>query len=197
MSSPFDDLIDERELAQLRSRYGPFPRHDVRLAMSAGSLAFYRRAFRKRRGEILFVLQRPDGDLLLHTKHSYPAGVYRLPGGGIERDEPVRHSLAREVLEETQFSVADESFLGLIAYEFTGSGPAVRFVSYVFQIPNIRGEPVPLDDSEGISDFRWLPPGQLPEVATVLKNLADDAPGRSDWGRFRAVGHDFVAGLDF
>ena len=141
------------------------------------------------------VVERPDGTILLHTKHSYPAGAYRLPSGGIDWGEGVRSALYREMHEETGYEISDESLLGLLTYEFTHGKRAVPFASFVFRVPAGPGRPVPVDESEGISDFRWVPPDTLEGVAASLRSLPEDKPGRQDWGCFRALAHDFVLNL--
>ena len=94
-------LIAPEELKDLQNRYGPFSIIEAELAMESRSLRFYRKAFKNRRGEILFVLRRPNGDLLLHTKHKYPPDLYRIPGGGIDWGELVPASLRREPRSRT------------------------------------------------------------------------------------------------
>ncbi|MEK6247281.1 MAG: NUDIX hydrolase [Planctomycetales bacterium] len=194
MANTLEDLIDPVELDELKNHYGPFQRRYVTLDMDPDSVKFYNESFKNRRGEILFALQRADGRILIHTKKTYPKGVYRVLGGGIDWKEPIRSSLTREVHEETQFAVADEQFLGMLGYQLTSpqSQQSVPFVSYVFLVPGVEGEPSTLDESEGISGFKWVSMADLASVAETLRNLEDDHPGRADWGRFRAVGHDFI-----
>ncbi len=198
---PKDDrsLIAPEEFGDLETRYGAFPTLDTDLGMASRSLRFYRKAFKNRRGEILFILRRSNGDLLLHTKHKYPPNLYRIPGGGIDWGEAVPASLRREVQEETQFEVKNENFLGVIRYRFHGLDSEeleedVHFASFVFEICGINGEPAAEDESEGISGFRWIPVKELPNIANGLRALSDKDTnaGSSDWGRFRAIGHDFA-----
>ena len=196
MAKHLDDLIEPTELAELEANYGAFPRRHVDISMSASSLEFYRRLFRKRRGEVLFVLQRANGDVLLHTKAGYPEDVFRLPGGGIHVDELVVTSLGREVYEETSFEVRNEAFLGMLTYEFRGSAPTVPFVSYVFHIPSVEGEPQTIDADEKITGFRWVPKPELKTIAARLRQL-DSQPWLNEWGRFRAFGHEFVLEAEF
>ena len=66
MSKMLVDLVDEQELNDLRAHYGKFCLQHEDLAMEPGSLDFYRRAFKNRRGEILFVLRRDNGDVWYH-----------------------------------------------------------------------------------------------------------------------------------
>ena len=197
MSADDGHRVAAEELKALENRYGKFPVEHIDLEMSWRSVRFYRKAFKNRRGEILFVLRRTGGELLLHTKHKYPPDLYRIPGGGIDWGEPVPTSLRREVREETQFEVQQERFLGVIQYRFYALNrdklePDVHFVSFVFEVPGVEGEPVAEDESEGISGFRWIRVNQLKGVASALRALPDDRAGSGDWGRFRAVGHDFV-----
>ena len=145
-----------------------------------------------RRGEVVLVVQRADQEVLLHTKIFYPPGVYRLPSGGVSWDETVFDALQREVYEETGFTTCQERLLGLVSYEFQGDGRSIPFVSYVFLLTGIEGRPIVQDPDEQISDFCWLPVGELPAVAATLRSLEEDSPGRQDWGRFRALAHEFV-----
>jgi len=192
MAKDLDDMIDEDELDQLAERYGDFMRSHVTIEMQPTSLRHYRRVNQSRRGEIVFALTRPDGSVMLHTKYSYPDGVYRLPTGGIDWGEPVAETFHREVQEETQLPIRDERFIGVLSYSFTDGDKKVPFVSYLFHAGDVEGEPEPYDQSEGISDFCWIAPGELATVATQLRNLEEDEEGRSDWGVFRAISHDLL-----
>ena len=192
MGKDLEDLIDEDELGQLAEQYGDFTRRHVTIEMQSTSLKHYRDILESRRGEILFALTRADGSVLLHTKYSYPDGVYRLPTGGIDWGEPVAETFHREVQEETQLPVRDERFIGVLSHSFTHDGKDVPFVTYLFHAADIEGEPEPYDQSEGISDFRWIAPAELADVASQLRDLEEDEEGRSDWGVFRAAAHDML-----
>ncbi|REJ66387.1 MAG: NUDIX hydrolase [Planctomycetota bacterium] len=195
MANNLDKMIDEDELTRLAEQYGDFTRRHVTIEMQSTSVRHYKRVNESRRGEIVFALTRPDGAVLLHTKYSYPNGLYRLPTGGIDWGEPVAKTFHREVQEETQLPVRDERFLGVLSYEFTDGQRAVPFVSYLFHAGGVEGEPVPEDDSEGIEDFCWIPQHELADVATTLRSLDEDEEGRHDWGVFRAVSHELLLGL--
>ena len=191
------DIVLDAEIAALRERYGEFPILTHRIEMSPASLASYRSQLKRRRGEILLVLARPSGEVLMHTKHFYPKGVYRLPTGGIDWHEPVWDAWHRELWEETQLKSTGERLLGVIGYEFVGprsngEGDSVPFVSFVFQQADVTGNPVPLDLSEQISDFKWIPRSDLTAAATELSGLDRLGADKGDWGRFRAVAHQFV-----
>jgi 8-oxo-dGTP diphosphatase len=144
----------------------------------------------KRRGEVVLVICRPNGLIILHTKRFYPAGVYRLPSGGIRRGERVLEAMWRETQEETGLEVEIERFLGLLEYEFHHRDERLPFVSYVFLGRERGGYLAPQDESEQITAFRAVAVDELATVAEALRALPD--PWR-DWGAFRALAHDFVA----
>lgn len=189
-----DDLIDPQEIVALEQTYGPFPRRHHHLAVGPAHLEYWGgKVLRDRRGEVVLVVQRASQEVLLHTKVFYPPRVYRLPSGGVSWGEAVSAALRREVYEETGFAVRDERLLGLLSYEFQNDDCSVPFVSYAFLLTGVKGRPVVQDEGERISDFRWVPVSELPAVAILLRSLPEDSPGRHDWGRFRALVHEFVS----
>ena len=109
MATDLEKMIDEAELAALAERYGDFTRRHVTIEMRPTSLQHYERVNKNRRGEIIFALTRPDGSVLLHTKYSYPTGLYRLPTGGIDWGEPVAETFLRAAFEQDRLSTADEA----------------------------------------------------------------------------------------
>jgi len=189
-----DDLMDAQEILALEQIYGPFPRQHPRLAVGPVHLEYWaEKVLRDRRGEVVLVVRRDSGEVLLHTKAFYPAGVYRLPSGGVSWGEAVSAALRREVYEETGYTAWEEQLLGLVTYDFWSHGRSLPFVSYVFLLAGVQGAPNVQDEGERISGFKWVPVLGLPAVAAALRSLPEDSPGRQDWGRFRALAHDFVA----
>jgi len=188
-----DNLLDAQELIALEQTYGPFPRQHCPLPVGLGHLEWWGdKVLRDRRGEVVPVIRRAGQGVLLHTKTSYPPGIYRLPSGGVSWGEKVSDALPREVYEETGLSGWQAQFLGLVSYEFQCDGRAVPFVSYVFLLTGVTGSPAVHDEAECICGFKWMPVSGLMAVAEALRMLPEDEPGRQDWGRFRALVHDFV-----
>lgn len=144
------------------------------------------------RGEVIMVIVRPSGNVLLHTKDFYPTGVYRLLTGRVLWPDDVEQTLHREVREETSLEVNVERLLGLIDYEFQWNGKALPFVSYVFELHEIGGELCCIDTDEGITEFREATINELSQVARQLEQLE---PRWQDWGNFRAVAHYMVQTL--
>jgi NAD+ diphosphatase len=165
--------------------------------LGANTFAFPRGAARA--DEVCMVFRRPGGDVLIMRKTFYPAGVYRLPTGGMRPDEAVSQALRREVWEETGWTV-EPGRTAPIAVVTYRSGPALACRSFVFLIDEVDGSPRPQDPHEQVADFRWVPPGTLASLAGTLEALGPEpAPDLEstwrDWGRFRAVVHRLVAEL--
>lgn len=184
-------LLAPSELEILTARFGPQPQHHATV-VGDGWWEEVRQSLNRRRGEVLLVIQRPDGQLLVHTKAFYPPGAYRLLTGGISWEETAWAAMHREMAEETGLPVQSAAWWGLITYTLYPSEGALDqglpFVSFVFHV-RTEGEPRTADRSEQIAAFRWVPPEALPEIAHRLEQL--DRPWRG-WGVFRAIGHRFV-----
>jgi ADP-ribose pyrophosphatase YjhB (NUDIX family) len=143
---------------------------------------------KKRRGEVVLVVERPDG-LILHTKEFYPPGTYRLPSGGVKWGESVLSALHREAWEEMGLQIEVERFLGLLEYELRCQEETMTFVSYVFLVRGGEGKLIPQDEGERITSFCQVPVAELAAVGDSLRALEEDW---RDWGEFRAIAHDFV-----
>ncbi len=161
--------------------------------MGEGLATYWHKKMAQRRGEVVLVIRRPNGRLILHTKSFYPADTYRLPSGGIRQGENVLDATWREVQEETGLEVELERFLGLLEYELQHRDEKLPFVSYVFLMRERGGHLAPQDESEQITAFREVSIDELAMVAEALRSLP--APW-GDWGAFRALAHEFVAGLE-
>jgi membrane protease YdiL (CAAX protease family)/8-oxo-dGTP pyrophosphatase MutT (NUDIX family) len=139
-----------------------------------------------RMGEVVLLLRREDGHLLLHTKSFYPPDVFRLPSGGILPGESVLAAACREAREETGLEIDNPRPLGVVSVTFR-EGRRRRFFHSWLVLAHVEGDPRTGDPGERISDFRWVPPEKLAEVAEELRALP---PEWADWGRFRALAHE-------
>ena len=192
--------MDETGLIGTGANWGTPRREAVDLRVA--SLFSAAEARPERVAEVVFVIRRPNGRLLLQTKAFYPPGAYRLPSGSITAGEPVLAALWREVAEETSLQVTLLRFLAVISYgivtpESESAGPLTRtFTSYVFLLQETGGELCTADEDERVAGFREVETSELPGVADRLEALAASADPRlrswGDWGRFRAVAHRLV-----
>ena len=176
-----------QQRAAIETRYGPLPHTHFRLDVQSRFFPDIARAPRMGRiGEIVLVMRRLDGCLLLHTKTFYPEGTYRLPSGGIQQAEPVLQAAQREIAEETGLSAPEIRPLGLLTYTMRHGRRQAFFHSWVI-LADVEGEPAAADAGERIEGFRWVEPRELGQIANELRALPDDW---TSWGRFRAAAHD-------
>lgn len=152
---------------------------------------YYRDIFKpQRQAEVAFVIQRPDGTILLHTKGHYPKSVYRIPTGTVAPGEDITKALYREVREETGLEVEFVHQLCRIQYRLTGGRNDL--ITYTFLLRHAGGEIRVHDASENITAWKSVPPSELRKVADELAGLEGDWAG---WGLFRSVVHRIVADL--
>ncbi|HID64222.1 MAG TPA: NUDIX hydrolase [Anaerolineae bacterium] len=185
-----NDLIDEKEVAELARQYGPLERRRYVLKMGERAFTHWREERGDCRGEVALLILRPGGNVILHTKEFYPEGIYRVPTGGIERGEDVVTAVHREAREETGLTVDIERCLGILEYEFRYRRETLPFVSYVFLLRENGGQLCPQDEGERITSFREVPLTELEAVARNLRALEADW---RDWGQYRAIVHSFAA----
>lgn len=179
------------EIAALAERFGRPIVRDVPL----DDIAFDPVGNPSRFAEVCMVVRRPAGTLLLSIKTFYPRGAYRLPTGGIDRDEPILDALLRETHEETGLDVDCRRFLAALTY-LDGAGGAPVFHTFAFLLDERGGTLGSLDEHEQIEDYVEARPEELPRVADRLERIPDDAAGGisnwNAWGRFRAHAHRAV-----
>src|SRR5256885_13711372 len=137
------------EVAALAGRYGAPITRDVAL----DDIAFDPVGNPSRFAEVCMVVRRPTGEVLLSIKTFYPRGAYRLPTGGIDKDEPILDAVLRETLEETGLTVDVRHFLAALTYRDGSGGPPVVH-TFAFLLDDRSGAPVrPLDEHEQIESY--------------------------------------------
>ncbi|MEW5958361.1 MAG: hypothetical protein AB1801_11585, partial [Chloroflexota bacterium] len=85
----FESIYNDKILSNLAERFGPFARRHADLTAGGEVLLgiMSKMESKPRRGEVVMVVPTEQGDIWLHTKAFYPAGVYRLMTGGLETGE--------------------------------------------------------------------------------------------------------------
>ena len=140
--------------------------------------------------EVVIVVPRPSGKVLLHTKSFYPRGTYRLPTGRVLPNEPPDDAFRREFREEFGQEGRIDRRLGVLYCKLVSGDDSVEFTSYVYLAREMAEEPRPEDGGEQITGFIETPINELRAVADKLRKLSGTW---RDWGRFRAIAHEFVA----
>ncbi len=189
----YKNLLDAKELKSLEQHFG---RLDIRHIVLEPNETYFDqwklkiRERQERRGEIVLVARNRNNEVLLHTKPFYPNGIYRLPTGGIRFSEPVLDALQRETFEETGFKLISPWLLAISLCEFCHEKEKVPFISYIFMLTADHDTPVPQDEHERISGFKWVSPKELDRKSVELRSLSGEW---RDWGSFRAIAHQIVA----
>ncbi len=140
-------------------------------------------------GEVVMVVRRPGGCVLLSTKSFYPPGIYRLPTGKLEPGEDPERGFIRETQEETGFHPKTASRMGTILTTFVYREDKIFFPSFIFASEEIEGVPSPQDPDESITGFLDADRLALAQVEKKLSHM--DEPWK-DWGHWRAAAHKFV-----
>jgi ADP-ribose pyrophosphatase YjhB (NUDIX family) len=182
----------EAEIERLSATYGVPARRKRVQEVSPDGYPWWARTHRKPHGEVVLLIRRKNGNLILHSKAFYPAGTFRVPSGTLQKDEPLLDAVYREAFEETGLVVAVERFLGIVEFEFRFQGLDHYFPSYLFLLQEVSGDLEVMDPNEQISSFSEVAPSGLRAVAERLEDLP---PYRCDWGRFRAYPHRLAAEL--
>lgn len=100
------------------------------------------------------------GRLLLVRRGQEPSrGMWSIPGGRIEGDEPWDLAAAREVREETAIDVGTGEFVGIIE-RASGSGSTYVIADFGF---TGEGDPHAGDDAD---DARWCTPADVLDLET-------------------------------
>lgn len=142
------------------------------------------------RSDVVMVLQRPEGKVLVNSKSFYPEGIFRLPSGGIHPGESPEEAFTRETLEETSLPAVIESKIAKITYRCVCGEESVEITSHIFLGSLTTQPPHPIDTDEQISAYKEVCISELKEIADQLTHLTGKWQG---FGRFRAVAHIIVA----
>ncbi len=93
-----------------------------------------------------------EGKILLgKRKNSYKAGMYGLPGGRIELNEPIESSIQREVMEETGLQLDSLKYFGVVR-ENQGK---YDFIHFVFVSENVNQTPT-LIEPDKCEGWEWM-----------------------------------------
>lgn len=180
----------DAEIESLAERYGNPWRQAHEYTVRSTEFANWVKKLTRRRGEVILIVPRGEGRVLLHTKPYYPDSVYRLPTGGIHQGEAADVAARREALEETGLDAEPNRLLGVLENIFLLEGKRIVYPSFIFEMPALSKTPHPIDLDEPISGYSDASPKRLGLIAEQLDSLKD---GWAEWGKFRAVPHKLLA----
>ena len=108
-----------------------------------------------------------SGGRVLLVRHSYMPG-WQLPGGGVDRNEPPRSAVLRELREEVGLTGGEAAFFGLYTR-------AAGWATNVIALYRITGAEVAFRPSLELREICWADPHQPPPgcSAATLRRLAE------------------------
>jgi 8-oxo-dGTP diphosphatase len=111
---------------------------------------------------IIVTRERRPRVLLIRRKHDPFAGMWAIPGGFVDMDEPLETAASRELREETGLRVADLEQLH--TFGDPGRDPRGRTiaVAYLARVDVGKVNPQAADDA---ADVGWHPLDRLPPLA--------------------------------
>jgi 8-oxo-dGTP diphosphatase len=112
--------------------------------------------------------------LLVHRADEPFKGMWALPGGFVEEDEPLERCARRELAEETGLRPAGE-FLHVGAYGDPGRDPRGWTVTILYAVVLSPGEPDAVAGGDDAAEAAWHPVASLPPLAFDHALLARDA----------------------
>lgn len=183
-------MADEKEIKQLSRLFGEFERATFEYRDISPAFGEWVKRLTRRRGEIVLVVPRGDGRVLLHTKPHYPEDIYRLPTGGIHPGEDAVIAAKRETYEEIGFKPKHLKLHGVLENVFWVNQQALVYPSFVFETEEFTRKPAPTDPGEEISGFR---DAETIELRAIAHELASLPLNWSEWGKFRGAAHAWLA----
>ena len=143
--------VDDSEFQMIRRSMKTDRTHDI-------TLFIYNDASKRKK----------DSGFIFIAKHSYPAGLFRAPSGGIHRDEDFIAGAKREAFEETGVDVELEKYLLRIKVRFYAGDDAFDWTSHVFKARYVGGEIKPHDTRE-IREARVVTLAEIPRFQETMR----------------------------
>ncbi|MDQ3098802.1 MAG: NUDIX hydrolase [bacterium] len=128
-----------------------------------------------RKRHVLIVPENAVGNIYIgEKKHSYPEGIYRFIGGGVNEEETPVQAGVREIGEELGLHIDQSRLYPMAEVEINASTPEQKFqlITYMYHLILKDTETLtPADDISGVKEFRV---SQIPDLVKRYNNLSGD-----------------------
>ncbi len=109
------------------------------------------------------VIQREEEVLLIKRKNAPFLGQWALPGGFIEKDEEVLTAALRELREETNATLTEDTLEFIGYFDAPDRDPRGRIITFAFGT-QVNGT-IPVTPGDDAWDARWFSIHDLPDMA--------------------------------
>jgi 8-oxo-dGTP pyrophosphatase MutT (NUDIX family) len=154
--------VDDAAVRDAERRFGVPGEAVFRVATPAAEIAFIRGTQTRGRAHDVTLLIRDGAHIAAIAKHHYPAGIFRLPSGGIDPGESIAEGAVREAREETGLEVTLTRYLLRSRVRFVAPEPAnsIDWTTHVLEGRVAGGALEPLDRVE-VREAAWVTREQL------------------------------------
>lgn len=144
-------------IAEAERRWGVPATREFRVPTPAGEIAFIRGTQKRGRAHDVTLLIRDGERIAVIAKHLYPAGLFRLPSGGVNPGETLEEGALREGREETGLDLEVTTYLLRASVRFEAPDPSdsIDWTTHVFDAAVRGGELAPEDIGE-IREAAWI-----------------------------------------
>lgn len=177
--------FDEKEFEEIKNKFNKkaYLRNiTIKCIGSSFFTKMKKSAANNRRGEVVFCVIRPNGKIVTITRDVYPAGIFRIPSGGVAYGEDITEAVSREVKEELGIDIEITGFPGAFIIRFEYEKESTMFFSYLFILKETKGRLLIDASDDEISEVKEA---GMEEFEAIVSRLRDIEGEWRDWGRFR------------
>lgn len=110
-----------------------------------------------------------SGHVLLVKRKAQPGkGLWALPGGFVQQDEPVREAAIRELCEETQLKIPAPALRGEKVFDHPDRSLRGRTITHAFYFEFLTGELPQARGGDDAARAHWFPIAQVRSMCAAL-----------------------------
>lgn len=121
---------------------------------------------------VLVLLENEKGEILMAGKPQYPKGMFRLPGGGVNKGEKIEDAAAREVMEELGVVAKDVKVIERFEIVGISDGKDYPLIQYITHA-NLGNQQIKIDNDE-LSSYVWVDKNGLEKAIKVFESFEDE-----------------------
>jgi 8-oxo-dGTP pyrophosphatase MutT (NUDIX family) len=125
----------------------------------------------KRGKQVMLAIFDDSNHLYLARKHAYPAGIYRLFGGGVDVNETFNQAAKRELKEETGLSLSPQT-VEVFQFDLHESSTHQHFI-YTAKLYHIQLQHHPIIPADDVDECKSFNPTQAKQQIKLYQHLTN------------------------